>query len=307
MNIQQTGEVYYAPQVTVPGAGVSGSVASLTFPEQISVDVSSVPANTQATLYFDLIGFSPASSVVRVTDVTVNQGPAPPSVSFGLGPATDSGVIGDGITNFDPVTLIGVTDPNLTVSLDTSGNAFNNGTTTSDTNGHFTFTGVTLAKGPNPVSVEAANAQGTTIASQTITIDDQLPTGTLVTPAPNSTTEQDLGYVDIQWSDGGPAPIDSTTFGTGNITVTGVTIDAVQDLGNDLERYEYNLNGGTLSPGLINVSLVAGQVADLAGNMNAAATQSFTYQPAVVLRADGEFSVGERGRRHRSQHHVDRL
>ena len=67
LNIQQTGEVYYAPQVTVPGAGASGSVASLTFPEQISVDVSSVPANTQATLYFDLIGFSPATSSVRIT------------------------------------------------------------------------------------------------------------------------------------------------------------------------------------------------------------------------------------------------
>ena len=28
--------------------------------------MSSVPANTQATLFFDLIGFSPATSVVRV-------------------------------------------------------------------------------------------------------------------------------------------------------------------------------------------------------------------------------------------------
>jgi hypothetical protein len=283
LNIQQTGEVYFAPQVTVPGAGASGSVASLSFPEEITVDVSSVPANTQATLYFDLIGFSPASSVVRVTDVTVNQGPAPPSVEFTLDPATDSGVIGDDITNFDPVNLIGVTDPNLTVSLDTTGNGFNNGTTTSDANGHFTFTGVTLAQGPNPVRVEATNAQGTAIASQTITIDDQAPTGTLVTPAPNSTTGQDLGYVDIQWSDAGVAAIDPTTFGIGNVTITGVTVDGVQDLGNDLERYEYNLNGGTLSPGPINVSLVAGQVADLAGNKNAATTQSFTYQPAVVL------------------------
>jgi hypothetical protein len=283
LNIQQTGQVSYAPQVTVPGAGASGSIASLSFPEQISVDVSSVPANTQATLYFDLIGFSPATSVVRVTDVTVNQGPAPPSVEFNLDPATDSGVVGDDITNFDPVTLIGVTDPNLTVSLDTTGNGFNNGTTTSDANGHFTFTGVTLAQGPNPVRVEATNAQGTAIASQTIIVDQQAPTGTLVTPAPNSTTGQDLGYVDIQWSDAGVAAIDPTTFGIGNVTITGVTVDGVQDLGNDLERYEYNLSGGTLSPGPISVSLVAGQVADLAGNVNAAATQSFTYQPAVVL------------------------
>ena len=58
---------------------------------------------------------------------------------------------------------------------------------------------------------------------------------------------------------------------------------ALSDLGNDLERYEYNLSGGTLSPGPITVDLVAGQVADLAGNVNAAATQSFTFQPSVVL------------------------
>ena len=159
--------------------------------------------------------------------MTTNQGPAPPSVSFTLDPATDSGVLGDDITNFDPVNLIGVTEPNLTVSLDTTGNGFNNGTTTSDANGHFTFTGVTLAQGPNPVRVEATNGQGTAIASQTITIDQQAPTGTLVTPAPNSTTGQDPGYIDIQWSDTGAAPIDPTTFGIGNITITGVTVDGV--------------------------------------------------------------------------------
>ncbi len=255
LNIQQTGEVFYAPQVTVPGAGASGSVSSLTFPEQVTVDVSSVPANTQATLYFDLIGFSPATSVVRVTDVELNQGPVPPTVSFTLDPSTDSGVIGDDITNFDPVNLVGATDPNLTVSLDTTGNGFNNGTTTADSNGHFTFTGVTLAKGPNPVRVEATNAQGTTIASQTITIDQDVPAGTLVSPAPNSTISQDQGYVDIQWSDAGVAPIDPTTFGVGNVTITGVTVDAVQDLGNDLERYEYNLNAGALTAGPVNVNL----------------------------------------------------
>ncbi len=287
LNIQQTGQVYYAPQVTVPGAGASGSVASLTFPEQISVDVSSVPANTQATLFFDLIGFSPATSAVRVTDVTVNQGPAPPNVSFTLDPATDSGVKGDGITNFDPVNLVGATGPNLTVSLDTTGNGFNNGTTTSDANGHFTFTGVTLAQGPNPVRVEATNPQGSAIASQTITIDQQIPTGTLVTPAASSTTGQDLGYADVQWSDTGSAPIDPTTFGIGNVTITGVTVGGVVDLGNDLERYEYNLSGGTLSPGPITVDLVAGQVGDLAGNVNVAATQSFTFQPSVVLAPTG--------------------
>ncbi len=283
LNIQQTGEVYYAPQVTVPGAGASGSVTSLTFPEQVSVDVSSVPANTQATLYFDLIGFSPATSSVRITAVTVNQGPAPPTVSFTLDPATDSGPIGDNITNFDPVNLIGVTDPNLPVSLETTGNGFINGTTTSDANGHFTFTGVELAQGANSVSVQATNAQGSSVATQTITVDQAAPVGVLESPAPNLTITQDPGYVDVQWTDSGAAPIDPSTFGVGNITVTGVTIDSVQDLGNDLERYSYSQAGPTLTTGPITVTEVAGQVADLAGNTNAQGSQSFTFQPLVVL------------------------
>ena len=67
------------------------------------------------------------------------------------------------------------------------------------------------------------------------------------------------------------------------MTITGVTVDAVEDLGNDLERYEYNLDSDTLPTGMIDVTLVAGQVADLAGNVNAASSQSFTFQPPVIL------------------------
>ena len=44
LSIQQTGQVYYAPQVTVPGAGASGAMASLSFPELITVDSRACPA-----------------------------------------------------------------------------------------------------------------------------------------------------------------------------------------------------------------------------------------------------------------------
>ena len=74
----------------------------------------------------------------------------------------------------------------------------------------------------------------------------------------------------------GTAAIDPTTFGIGNVAVTGVTIDQVQDLGNNLERYLYNTNVNTLPLGTIDVTLVGGQVADMVGNSNATSTQSFT-------------------------------
>jgi Bacterial Ig domain len=104
LNIQQTGQVYYAPQVTVPGAGASGSVATLTFPNVISVDVSSVPANTSATVYFDLIGFSPATSSVQIANVVTLQSTTVPT-------ANDQSVSMVGGTS-QPITLIGA-DPDI--------------------------------------------------------------------------------------------------------------------------------------------------------------------------------------------------
>ncbi|MFI5453883.1 MAG: Ig-like domain-containing protein [Isosphaerales bacterium] len=292
LNIQQTGEVFYAPQVTVPGAGASGSVATLQYPEIVTVDLSSVPANTQATLYFDLIGFSPASSSVRVTSVSTPQGPTTPPVSFSLDPATDSGQVGDNITNINPVNLLGVTSPGQAVSLNVNGGGFNT-TTTADSTGHFSFDGVTLTEGANPVQVKATNAQGDTIASQTITLDTQQPTGSLVNPAPGSTTSQDLGYVDVQWTAHGAAALDPTTFQTTNVTITGVTVGQDEDLGGGLVRYLYNQGGGVLSPGLINVVLVGGQVADLAGNVNSQTSQSFTIQASAPVASDQSVTTAQ--------------
>lgn len=282
LNIQQTGEVFFAPQVTVPGASTSGAVASLAYPELVTVDLSSLPANTQATLYFDLIGFSPASSSVRITDVTTLQGASPPPLTLALDPATDSGIKGDNLTNFDPVNLVGVTDPNQSVSLAIGSGGFTDGTTTADANGHFTFNGVNLAQGSNLVRVQATNGQGSTVASQTITVDNQPPTGTLVNPTPGTATNSDLGYVDVQWTSPGAAPIDPSTFSINNITVTGVTIDQVQSLGNNLERYLYNLNVNALPLGKITVIEVGGQIADTAGNVNPQSSQSFTLVSPTI-------------------------
>jgi hypothetical protein len=279
LNIQETGQVFYAPQVTVPGAGASGATATLSYPELVTVDLSSVPANTQATIYFNLIGFAPANSTVRITDVTTSAGPSAPPVSFALDPATDSGGKGDNLTNINPVNLLGATDPNQTVSLSIGNDGFTDGTTTADASGHFTFSGVHLAEGANRLRVEATNAQGTTTATQTVTLDTTPPVGTLVVPSAGSTTTSDLGYVEIQWTDSDGGGIDSRTFGTGNVTIPGVAITQVQDLGNDLERYDYTSPSG-LPPGKVDVTLVGGQVADEAANVNAPSVPSFTYEPA---------------------------
>ena len=93
--------------------------------------------------------------------------------------------------------------------------------------------------------------------------------------APNALTSHDSGYVLVQWSDGGSAGLDDTSFGTADVTVSGVTIDRVENLGGGAIRYWYNQDSDKLADGPVVVQLVAGQVRDRAGNTNAQTTASF--------------------------------
>ena len=71
LNIQETGQVYYSPAASVPGASVSGQTLSLANPLVITVDLSGVLANTEADLSFDLLAFGASQSTVRVSSVTL--------------------------------------------------------------------------------------------------------------------------------------------------------------------------------------------------------------------------------------------
>ncbi len=283
LNIQQSGEVFFAPEVTIPGAGTSGQVAMPNYPLVVTVDLSGVAAGTSAVLSFDLIGFTPASSSVRIDDVEALQGPAPPPVSFYLDSASDSGMVGDDLTRFNPVTLVGATDPDQVVELDLDGDGFNDGMTTANATGQFTFVGATLVEGANNVRVQATNNAGTTTATRTITLDTQSPTGSLELPMNGTTVNQDLGYVEVQWTDPGASGIDPSTYGVDDITIAGVDVDQFDDLGNGRVRYRYSLDNDALAAGPVNVTLVAGQVADLVGNLNAETTQSFTLTQANAV------------------------
>src|SRR5205807_969433 len=57
---------------------------------------------------------------------------------------------------------------------------------------------------------------------------------------------------------------------------TGVTVDRFENPGGGHVRYHYNDDGDTLPIGPIQVVLVAGEVADQAGNFNVQRIESFT-------------------------------
>jgi len=127
--------------VTVPGVAQSGDQVQLTFPMTVEIDVSAVPANTAATLYFDLLGFGSIESFVTIDNVRLT-GDLPPGLDWSLDPASDSGALDDGITNQVTVKLVGTTDAEQEVRREISGAEI--GTTTADATGRFQFDDVPL-------------------------------------------------------------------------------------------------------------------------------------------------------------------
>ena len=241
-------------------------------PWTIEVDLRGVTPGTEATLYFDLISFGEVNSSVTIDNVILSADRIP-SLAFGLDPATDSGTLGDDLTNFNLVNLIGTTDAMQEVLLDVDGDGFDDGSAQADAAGQFTFYDVPLAEGGNQVRMQATAAGGAREVARTIGLDTQAPSGSLVAPLPDSLLNQDPGHVDIQWTDLGPAGLDPATFGPEDIVITGATITEAQSLGNGLVRYSYS---GSLPEGVIEVALNQDAVSDLAANSSGTGTDLFT-------------------------------
>ena len=208
-------------------------------------------------------------------DNVVLLGDLPPRLQLELDGASDSGLPNDSLTNLTSVRLVGTTDPIQAVLLDINGDGFNDGNTTADAFGDFHFDDVPLAEGANQIRVQATNQQGANVVTRTITLDTQRPTGQLVDPEPDTAILQDPGFVVVQWTDSGAAGLDPATLGVGDIAISGVTVDRIEDLGNGLVRYHYNDDGDALPGRNVDVVLVPGEVADRAGNVNLEKTQSF--------------------------------
>ena len=275
LNIQQTGQVFFAPGVTVPGASASGQVATLAFPLTVTVDVSSLTAGTRARISFDLVGLAPATSSVRVANLAEIDTSGSPPLTIRLDPASQTGPPGTDLTRISAVTIDGKTNPGQGVTLAAGGATF---TATADGAGDFTVPGVPLSEGPNTIQVAATGPNGTTTRPVTATLDDLPPTGVLALPRPGSSVAAARGFVQEQYADPGVAGLDPSSIAPANIRIPGVVVTAATDLGGGLVRYDY---AGTLSAGPVTVSRVAGSVRDLAGNGQAAGSDTFTIGPVL--------------------------
>ena len=120
---------------------------------------------------------------VSTVNVSFTLDTLAPPVDFHLDPASDTPPVGDGRTQDTTVTLTGTTEPSIQVTLEET-----SATTTSDSSGAFSFTGVALTAGDNTFTVKAVDQAGNIgTAQHVITLDSafgtQLVEGTrFVTP-----------------------------------------------------------------------------------------------------------------------------
>ncbi|WP_372899257.1 Ig-like domain-containing protein, partial [Stieleria sp.] len=222
---------------------------------------------TEATLYFDLIGFGDSDSYVVLDDVRLLSGEIP-TLEFALDPASDSGMAGDDLTNVQSVDFVGLTNPSTTVQLDVAADGIIDAVVDSDASGAFAFNGVALGDGPNTIRVAIDGLQ----ATRTIGLDQQSPLGTLTEPVAGLFADTDPGYVEIEWSGG---DLLTTTIGVDDVAITGVTIDSVEILSDGRVRYHYADDGDALPEGTVNVEAAAGAVTDVVGNPSNPLASSF--------------------------------
>ncbi|WP_292745723.1 Ig-like domain-containing protein, partial [Nostoc sp. NMS4] len=160
---------------------------------------SSLPdgAHTLRLIASDEFGnTSNAFSFTFTLDTTVTQ------PVFNLDAASDSGTVGDKKTKFDTVTLTGLTDPGVTVSL-----AATNTTISADNTGKFTFTNVSLVAGVNSFTVKATDIAGNQRTYTTTVYRFSAPTAINLTAnsiaenSPNGTVIGELSSIDPDTSD----------------------------------------------------------------------------------------------------------
>ena len=72
LNIQNDGTAYFSDKVRIGGA-TSGEIIGLDRPRTVTVDISDLTPGTEASLYFDLLGFGDADSRVVIDDVRLSD------------------------------------------------------------------------------------------------------------------------------------------------------------------------------------------------------------------------------------------
>lgn len=266
--------VRFGTETIVPGAGASGDPLVVTLPLTVTVDVSAIPADTEALLIFELLGFGDAAAALTLDDVQL-AGDLPPRLTIGLDPASDSGRLGDRYTNAERLTLIGKGPAGEQVTLDVDDDGFDDAMTTIGVDGTFRFESIAWGDEIN-LRVRAENVFGETVIARQFTRDIDPPLPTIVVPTPATLISDPSDYIEVVWSDGTASGIDDATVDTTDVVVDGVDIDRVERLGNGRVRYHYADDGDELGYGPIQIRLADEAIRDIAGNPSSGVVTTFS-------------------------------
>lgn len=198
-------------------------------------------------------------------------GPAAPSTPV-LSSGSDSGTVGDNITNVNTPTLTGTAGANATIKLyDTDGTTLL-GTTTADGSGNWSITSSSLSDGSHTLKVTQTDGSNNTSAlsgGRTVTIDTSVaaPTGLAVASG------SDSGTLGDGISNAGTPVI--TGHAEANATVSLYDTDGTTVLGTATAdgSGNWSITSSTLAEG--SHTLTAKQT-DVAGNVSTASS-GFTY------------------------------
>jgi hypothetical protein len=224
----------------------------------------------------DAAGNTGAASTAYAVRVDTAAPAAPTGLS--LDATTDSGTLGDGITNVTQVKIDGIAEPGSTVTLyDTNGTTVLGTGTANATTGAFSITTSALSDGTHSISAKATDAAGNTgVASTAYAVR-------MDTAAPAAPTGLSLD-----------ATTDSGTLGDGITNFTQVKIDGTAEAGSTVTLYDTNgttvlgtgpANATTGAFGITTSTLASGthnitaKAIDAAGN---ASTLSTLYAVTVT-------------------------
>jgi hypothetical protein len=219
-----------------------------------------VTVEVEAGAVMDSGGNTNAAATLSITfDSTA---PAAPTIT-GLDPGSDSGTLGDGITNVTSPTIIGTAEAGSTVEIfaDSGSGAVSLGTVVADGSGAWSFTPTTpLTDAVYAVTAVATDPAGNASSPSTgflLLIDTTEPEPTITTTAPDPTNLSPIPFT-VTFSES-----------VSGFTVAGLTVtNGSASNFTAVNATTYTFDVTPLGDGVVTVTVTAGVATDAAGNAN---------------------------------------
>ncbi|QDW42164.1 phosphoesterase [Bradyrhizobium sp. KBS0727] len=269
--------LYDTNGTTVLGTGTANATTGAF---SITTSVLADGAHSISARATDGIGNTSVASTAY--QVTIDTDAPPVPTGLALDATTDSGAVGDGITNFSQAKIDGTAEPGNTVTLyDTDGITVLGTGTANATTGAFSITTSALADGTHSISAKASDPAGNTSvasAADQLTIDTDpppAPTGLSLDPSTDSGTQGDgiTNFTQVK-IDGNAEPGNTVTlYDTNGTTVLGTGLA-------NATTGAFSITTSTLASGTHNVTAKAVDAAGDASALSAAYALTITTTPS---------------------------